>query len=211
MSINTKEVKSCNIRKPISEITFLYTWEIQINEWKEYLVLDVSKLLDQFWDDENAVWWKKTQPTLIRKAIAWEKITTYVKNDKWEYTPETQITAKEWDFVFQNINDPYDTYIPQNQNIMKEYEPINAGESVWENFIQFIRKSKPSKLLVWIIKQPTVITVKSWGDMKQFLDEWATLKLELKKDGFEVTGINKGWFEAWSITDKNWTILNNKF
>jgi len=189
---------------PINDVDSFYTWEVKLHEWKEYHILNTDKLIDFFGEENNANYGKKTMPTLIRKAIAGEKIQTFTKNAQWEYVPETEIIAKEWQYVFQNVNDSKDTFIPQDANIINEYDIGN--NVVWNEFMSFIRKSKPSRLLVWIIKKPTVIVVKSRGNAEQYLDEWATLKLEESKDKKEVTGINAWWFEAWSLTDKEWNI-----
>ncbi|EKD66496.1 MAG: hypothetical protein ACD_49C00038G0030 [uncultured bacterium (gcode 4)] len=192
---------------PIKNISTYYTWEKIENSWKTYLILNTSDLINQFWDDKNAIWGKKTMATLIRKAKQWEIIITYVKNEKWEDVPESKVTAKEWQYIFQNLNNPNDIFVPQNEDIINEYESINQWDVIWDEFKLFIRKSNPSKLLPEIIKQPTVIIVESWWNTKQFLEEWATLKLEKNWSKLEVTWINKGWFEAWSLTDVNWNIV----
>lgn len=189
---------------PIKNIDDFYTWEIKLHDGREYHILDTTNLVNSFGEKESATYWKKTMPTLIRKAIAGERIQTFTKNAVGEYVPETEIVAKEWQYVFQNVNDSKDTFIPQDANIINEYD---MGDNVvWNEFMPFIRKSKPSRLLVWIIKKPTVIVVKSRGNAEQYLDEWATLKLEESGDKKEVTGINAWWFEAWSITDKEWNV-----
>ena len=176
-----------------------YTWKIVNNNGVDYEVLDNTKATELFETDWHYLLGKKTEPTKIRKAIPWEVIATYVKNADWEYVPEWEgVTAKEGDYVFQNVNDAMDTYIPTNFD-MSEYEAVNEWDNYTEEFQLFMRKSEPSKILPGIIEKPTLLIVKNWGDYEQFLDVWATLKSEWS----EVTWINKGWFEAWSIVDEN--------
>lgn len=189
---------------PITNIDDFYTWETKLHDGKEYHILDTANLVNSFGEKESATYWKKTMPTLIRKSIAGERIQIFTKNAVGEYVPESEIVAKEWQYVFQNVNDSKDTFIPQDANIINEYDVGN--DVVWNEFRPFIRKSKPSRLLVWIIKKPTMIIVKSRGNAEQYLDAWATLKLEENGDKKEVTGINAWWFEAWSITDKEWNV-----
>mgnify|MGYP006991939111 CR=1 FL=1 len=191
---------------PIRDITSFYTWETIGNWWKMYYVLDTKELITKFWDDVHAIFGRKTAPTLIRRAIVWERITTYVENKNWEKILESVFIAKAWQYVFQNINNLEDTYIPQKQWVIDGYIPQNWDYNVWDEFREFFKKSKPSKLLIGLIKKPTVITVKSWWNINQFLDEWAVLKLE-ESPLLEVTWINKWGFELWEITDKDWNIL----
>lgn len=185
-----------------NDLSKFYTWEIIKKDGTEYELLDNEKVGELFNNENNIQRGRKTTPTKIRKAIPWEIIPTYVKNENWEYVKEGEITAQEWDFVFQNINDEKDTYIPQNFDI-NEYAPKNKWDEIEEEYKLFIRKSKPSKLLHEVIQKPTIIIVKKWNNYEQALDVGSTLKL----DWDEVTWINKWGFEAWSITDKEGNIL----
>ena len=103
---------------PIENIDNFYTWEIEIYDSKEYYILDTKKSVDFFGNDDNEMRSKKTAPTLIRKVIPGEKIITYVKDSKWILNPESETIWKEWQYVFQNIDNPLDTYIPQKENII---------------------------------------------------------------------------------------------
>jgi len=154
---------------------------------------------------------KKTEPTKIRKAIPWEVIETYVKNSQGQYVPEWDgKTAKQWDYIFQDVNDPMDTWIPTNFD-MSEYEAMNEWGEYTEEFDLFVRKSEPSKVLPAIIEKPTLLIVKAWDNDKQFLDTGATLKLEWDEvKWYEVTWINKWGFEAWSIVDEQGWVVNTK-
>jgi len=107
---------------PIKNIDDFYTWKTKLHDGKEYHILDTANLVNSFGEKESATYWKKTMPTLIRKAIAGERIQTFTKNAVGEYVPETEIVAKEWQYVFQNVNDSKDTFIPQDANIINEYD-----------------------------------------------------------------------------------------
>gem|GEM_PF-3095556 len=51
-------------------------------------------------------------------------------NGKGEKIEESRVTALEGQYVFQNLNNPDDTYIPQDSDIIKEYEVTNPEETI---------------------------------------------------------------------------------
>lgn len=194
-------------KEPIKDITPYYTWKIVEKLWKKYYILDSEALIGKFWDDEHATWGKKTAPTYVRKAKPRETIITYVKDEGGEIVQESTITAREGQYILQNINDEHDMYILQENERIKEYAPVDEWDSIWDDFKLFTRETKPSKLLLEIIKKPTVITIQSWWDIQQFLEEWATLKLKTRWEKYGIVWINKGGFETRSLTDKDGNIL----
>lgn len=182
---------------PITDIISYYTGEIIKKLWKNYFVLDTKKLINKFGDDNHAVWGKKAAPIYIRKAKIGETIITYVQDEEWETVEESTLTAKKWQYIFQNTNDVKDTYICQKNNIIKDYEVVHKWTILGKEFTLCKKRNpQPEKLLLEIIKKPSVITIASWGNIQQFLEEWATLKLRESWGKLEVVGINKWGFES---------------
>ncbi len=187
-----------------------YTGETILHEDKTYSVLDFSHLSQEeliafFWG-EQAMRWKKTAPTLIRKAIPGEAIVTYVK-DKEGVTHEKSNVAGEWQFVFRNPGTD-DIYIPSRnaEKLLTEYNINDLSELSETEFAPFVPTGKASRIPVGIINKPTALRVVSRNDVQK-LGVWATLKLEDRGDKYEITGLNQWWFEARSITDKQGNIV----
>lgn len=187
------------------DIEGYYTWEVVTQDWIEYSVMDPEKVYEGLKDSTKYLYGKKTEPTLIREWFPWEEIITYVKNKSGEYVNESKIVVKEWDYVFKNTLDEYDVYVPQNHD-MSQYEAVNPWEEYGKDFKLFRRKSKPIRVFPWVIVRPTFMIIESWDNFEQYLWEWSTLKLEWSY----VTGINMWGFDAWSIVNEEWTILEKE-
>ncbi|MFO0389295.1 MAG: hypothetical protein ACK502_06210 [Alphaproteobacteria bacterium] len=180
---------------------------IKNSDGVNYTVLDTTKL---DFDAPEAVFGKKTKPTLVRTAKPGEEIIT--SPGKVE---ESRITAKGGEVIFVNQlpDGREDAYIPRDANgrpngqqiLNEKYEAI--GDDPNGKGALFRPKGSPSKLLPAAITEPTVIK-DAWGPgNNQFLDVGATLKL----DNGRVTGIDKAAFdETWSITDKAGNIVTSK-
>ncbi len=190
------------------DINAAYTGEtIKHSDGIDYAVIDTSKLN---FEAPEAVFGKKTKPTLIRIAKVGEEVVT--SPGKVE---ESRITAKGGEYIFINQlpGGKEDAFIPRDgagvangeQVLAEKYELVGGdvnGEGAF-----FRPKGTPSKLLHEIITKPTVVK-DAWGaGSHQFLGEGATLKSEKGR----VTGIDKAAFdETWSITDETGRIQNER-
>lgn len=190
------------------DISSAYTGEtIKHSDGVDYAVIDTTRLN---FDAPEAVFGKKTKPTLVRVAKAGEEIVT--SPGKVE---ESRITAKGGELIFINKlpGGVEDAFIPRDvsgaangQQIVDEKYELVGGDINGEGAF-FRPKGTPSKLLHEAVTKPTVIK-NAWGAGRhQFLGEGATLK----QDKGRATGIDKAAFdETWSITDDAGRILNER-
>ncbi|MDX2073785.1 MAG: hypothetical protein SFX19_05400 [Alphaproteobacteria bacterium] len=188
------------------DINAAYTGEtIQHSDGINYAVVDTSKLN---FEAPEAVFGKKTKPTLVRAAKPGEEIVT--SPGKVE---ESRIVAKGGELIFINqlpggIEDAFiprdGSGAPNGQQILDERYEVVGGDINGEGAF-FRPKGTPSKLLHEVVTKPTVIK-DAWGaGSHQFLGEGATLKSEKGR----VTGIDKAAFdETWGITDEAGRIAN---
>jgi hypothetical protein len=192
----------------MADISAAYTGEtIRHSDGIDYAVLDTTRLN---FDAPDAVFGKKTKPTLIRAAKAGEEIVT--SPGKVE---ESRTTAKGGELIFINKlpGGVEDAFIPRDatgaangQQILDEKYELVGGDINGEG-AYFRPKGTPSKLLHEAVTKPTVIK-DAWGaGSHQFLGEGATLK----QDKDRATGIDKAAFdETWSLTDKIGRIVNER-
>ncbi|MCK5374883.1 MAG: hypothetical protein KAJ40_06325 [Alphaproteobacteria bacterium] len=155
-------------------------------------VLDTKSI-----DFSKAVWGRKTETTLVRRAKDGESLGQSFEGGKetFEYVTE------EGDAIF--VHSPTDQYVPPAKNgerlkfdaLEKNGYKIVSGDA--EN-VQV--KSPPAQLLVGVVTGRVCIK-NAWGpednaENDQFLSAGATLKRGA--DG-KVTGIAKEGFEKWGI------------
>jgi len=190
-------------------MTLRYTNEF-INDARgiPHAVLDMDK--SDFANDETATYGMKTSPVFAFRGKAGQEVIT----SQGENT-ETHFVCKGGEVVFANILPPdgrLDVYTPRDnannptgEQILKDAYDLIGGNLDDPRGGLFRPKPNPTKILLRVIKQPTVIANAYGPGNHVYLEPEATLKIS----GTSVSGINPIAFDAtWALTDAEGNITS---